>query len=105
MMKEIRTNKLNLLIVSALIALFSFTNSSVAVAASSSGDEGEGEESKTEFIMHHISDDYQWHIITLGDLHVTIPLPIILYDYEEGLKVFMSSDFYDEHHEPIAHEG
>lgn len=101
-MKEIRTNKLNLLIVSALIVLFSFTNSSNAIAAS--GGEGE-EESKTEFIMHHIADDYQWHIITLGHTHVTIPLPVILYDYEEGLKVFMSSDFYDEHHEPIAHGG
>jgi len=103
-MKKTRTNKLNLLIVSALIALFSFTNSSNVLAASGSGDE-EKEESKTEFIMHHIADDYQWHIITLGHTHVTIPLPVIIYDYEEGLKVFMSSDFYDEHHEPIAHGG
>ncbi|NVK84107.1 MAG: F0F1 ATP synthase subunit A, partial [Cytophagia bacterium] len=55
--------------------------------------------------MHHIKDDYQWHIVTLGHTHVTIPLPVIIYDYEEGLKVFMSSQFYDEHHEPIAHGG
>lgn len=105
MMKERRTYKLNLLIISALIALFSFTNSSSVFAASGSGEEGEGEESKTEFIMHHIADDYQWHIVTLGHTHVTIPLPVIIYDYEEGLKVFMSSSFYDEDHEPIAHGG
>lgn len=103
-MKETRTNRLNLLIISALITLFSFTNSSNLLAASGGEDEGK-EGGDTEFIMHHIADDYQWHIVTLGHTHVTIPLPVILYDYEEGLKVFMSSDFYDEHHEPIAHGG
>lgn len=105
MMKRTRTNKLNLLIVSALIALFSFTLSSNALAASGSGDGEKKEGGDTEFIMHHIADDYQWHIVTLGHTHVTIPLPVILYDYKDGLKVFMSSDFYDEHHEPIAHGG
>jgi len=104
MMRKTRTNKLNLLIVSALIALFSFTNSSYAFAASGSGDEEKAED-KTEFIMHHIADDYQWHIITIGHTHVSIPLPIIIYEYDHGFKFFMSSDFYDEHHEPIAHGG
>ena len=100
MMKS-RTNLPKLLIISALVALFSIANSTSVLAASGSGEE----ESKTEFIMHHIADDYKWHIITLGHTHVSIPLPVILYDYEDGLKVFMSSDFYDEHHEPIAHGG
>jgi len=104
MMMKSRTNLPKLLIISALVALFSIANSTSVLAASGSGEEGE-EESKTEFIMHHIADDYQWHIITLGHTHVSIPLPVILYDYEDGLKVFMSSDFYDEHHEPIAHGG
>ena len=102
MMMKSRTNLPKLLIISALVALFSIANSTSVLAASDSGEGGE-EESKTEFIMHHIADDYQWHIITLGHTHVSIPLPVILYDYEDGLKVFMSSDFYDEHHEPIAH--
>ena len=101
-MKKSRTNLPKLLIISALVALFSIANSTSVLAASDSGEGGE-EESKTEFIMHHIADDYQWHIITLGHTHVSIPLPVILYDYDDGLKVFMSSDFYDEHHEPIAH--
>lgn len=104
MMKKSITNLPKLLIISALVSLFSIANSTSVLAASGSGEEGQ-EESKTEFIMHHIADDYQWHIITLGHTHVSIPLPVIIYDYEEGLKVFMSSDFYDEHHEPIAHGG
>ena len=31
------------------------------------------------FIMDHVSDSYEWHIITVGETHVSIPLPIILY--------------------------
>lgn len=85
------------------MAVFSLTGSSELLAAS--GSDGEKKEAgSTDFIMHHIADDYQWHIVTLGHTHVTIPLPIIIYDHGE-LKTFMSSDFYDEHHEPIAHEG
>lgn len=103
-MKKSRTNFPNLLIVSLLVAIFNFSNSSSLLASSGSGDE-EKEGGDTEFIMHHIADDYQWHIVTLGHTHVTIPLPIIIYEYGHGLRFFMSSDFYDEHHEPIAHEG
>ena len=104
MMKIRRTNLPKLLIISVLISLFCIANPTSVLAVSGSGEEGK-EESKTEFIMHHIADDYQWHIITIGHTHVSIPLPVIIYDYQEGLKVFMSSDFYDEHHEPIAHGG
>lgn len=103
MMKNNRTRFSNLLIISLLITLFSIANSSNLFAASDSGDE-EKQEGSTDFIMHHIADDYQWHIVTLGHTHVTIPLPMIIYDHGE-LKFFMSYNFYDEHHEPIAHAG
>lgn len=102
-MKNNRTNFPNLLITSLLIMLFSISISSNSFAASDSGDE-EKEGGGTDFIMHHIADDYQWHIVTIGHTHVTIPLPMIIYDQGE-FKFFMSSDFYDEHHEPIAHDG
>lgn len=104
MMKRSRTNILNLLITSALVAVFGLA-SSTNLWAASGGEEATEEGGGTDFIMHHIKDDYQWHIVTLGHTHVTIPLPVIIYDYEEGLKVFMSSQFYDDHHEPIAHGG
>ncbi|WP_273273406.1 F0F1 ATP synthase subunit A [Roseivirga sp.] len=104
MMKKSRTNILNLLITSALVAVFGLASSSNLWAASG-GDEAKEEGGGTDFIMHHIKDDYQWHIITLGHTHVTIPLPVIIYDHEDGLKVFMSSDFQDEHHNPIPHGG
>lgn len=60
-----------------------------------------------ETILHHVMDDYQWHFVDWKDdqgheHHVTIPLPIILIT-EGNFDVFMSSAFYDEHHQPKTH--
>lgn len=62
-------------------------------------------ESETEFIFHHIQDAHEWHFATIGHTHVTLPLPVIIYVKGEGLKFYMSSDFVDEHHEPIEKDG
>lgn len=43
-----------------------------------------------EFIFDHIGDSYDWHIITLGEKHISIPLPVILYSKNKGLVAFMS---------------
>ena len=35
---------------------------------------------KTEhFVMHHVADAHDWHFSTLGKLHITLPLPVIIY--------------------------
>ncbi len=54
------------------------------------------------FIMEHVSDSYEWHILTVGETHISIPLPIILYSKSKGLNVFMSSKF---HHGHSAYHG
>lgn len=64
---------------------------------------GGGEEKKDDFdaaamIMHHIGDDYSWHILSTKDAegkehHVSIPLPVILW-CDGNLDVFMSSEFH-----------
>ncbi len=56
-----------------------------------------------EVIMHHIGDEHQWHFATIGDTHVALPLPVILYSEKEGIKVFSSSHFY--HSADGTHEG
>lgn len=67
--------------------------------------------SETAFIMHHIQDSHEWHLMTLhagepDEHHVTIPLPIIIYNKTEGsLDVFMSSDFYNENHKRAPYKG
>jgi F-type H+-transporting ATPase subunit a len=59
--------------------------------------EQEGEAEKKEFnagkkILSHIVDSYDWHIADFKDLHISIPLPVILYDEGEWY-FFMSSKF------------
>ena len=51
------------------------------------------------FILNHIGDSYDWHIMTIGETHVTIPLPIVVYSNTSGLNVFMSSNFHHGHAE------
>lgn len=46
-----------------------------------------------EFMLEHAEDAYDWHILSIGDQQISIPLPIILYTPESGLKVFFSTKF------------
>jgi len=57
-----------------------------------------------KMIMHHISDANEFHIIgnEKTSLNLTMPLPIIVYSKESGLKMFMSSKF---HHGKTAVDG
>jgi F-type H+-transporting ATPase subunit a len=45
----------------------------------------------SELIFEHTNDAYEWHLVTLGQKHITIPLPVIVYSKTSGLHVFMSS--------------
>ncbi len=62
-----------------------------------------------EFIMHHVADAYEWHILNKGDFHLSIPLPVIVYSKISGLNIFMSSKFHHGHESyknfKIAHKG
>lgn len=53
-------------------------------------------------IMHHISDAHTWHLWGAGEKSVGFSLPVILWD--NGLKVFSSSRFYDEQHQEVVAE-
>ena len=44
-----------------------------------------------EILFSHVGDTYEWHIATWGDLHLTIPLPIIVYSKATGWHAFLSS--------------
>lgn len=81
--------------------LFSGFFSSI-FAAEEQGHEAEPFDAN-KVIIHHVLDDHIWH---LWDGHYgTIYLPIIAYT-SQGLKVFSSHHFYDDHHQPtLEHEG
>lgn len=55
-----------------------------------------------KFVMEHVMDAHEWHIMKIGETHISIPLPVILYTREKGLSVFFSSRF---HHGTKAFKG
>ena len=81
---------------SLIVAIF------FAIPAHSASEEGG---SKTDFIMHHVQDSHEWHFATIGHTHISIPLPVILFEPGTGFHFFMSSDFVDEHHNKIEVGG
>jgi F-type H+-transporting ATPase subunit a len=54
-----------------------------------------------DMIIEHIVDNHEWHILSFGDFHLTIPLPVILW-FDGKLHTFMSSNF---HHGHEQYEG
>ena len=44
-----------------------------------------------ELILEHLADTYEWHIATINETSVTLPLPIILRSKADGWTVFLSS--------------
>lgn len=58
---------------------------------------GEGKFNAGEMILEHVVDNHEWHIAEIGNLHLTIPLPVILL-YDGKLYSFCSSRFHNEFH-------
>lgn len=76
-----------------------FVGNQTLSAAGSSHDE---DINVKELILDHIGDSYEWHILTMGETHVSIPLPVILYSENSGFNVFCSSGF---HHGTSEYKG
>ncbi len=56
--------------------------------------EAETKFNASEFIIDHVTDSHEWHIMTLGEgeneKHITLYLPVILYSRNSGLHLFSS---------------
>lgn len=61
----------------------------LSFTASASGQDGKV--NVKEIIFSHLGDSYEWHIATVRDTHVTIPLPIIVRGTKGGWHVFSSA--------------
>ena len=90
-----------------IISLIAALTVSVAALAANAGPEATDEtvsasQSSTEtpqvdiksMLFGHIGDSYQWHITQIGDKHIIIPLPVIVYS-STGWHCFMSSKLED----------
>ncbi|MCQ2110155.1 MAG: F0F1 ATP synthase subunit A [Bacteroidaceae bacterium] len=91
------------------ILLLSVMALAVPAESYASTSENESEEIDVqEVIFGHLKDSYEWHIITLGEREIAIPLPVILHSSMTGWHFFMSdklheTENYDGFH--IAEEG
>lgn len=70
--------------------------------ASAGSEEAAGKFNPGEFMFDHIKDSHEWHILSIGKKHISIPLPVILISRNSGLHVFMSSRF---HHGHASYKG
>ena len=84
-----------------------FSNTIFAADESAKTDQSE-KFNPGEFIIDHVTDKYEWHIIGPHEGGISIPLPVILYSNEQGLDVFLSSKLKNEegyHGYKLNHEG
>jgi F-type H+-transporting ATPase subunit a len=66
------------------------------------GEAAEEEFNPTEYILEHVSDSHDWHILTTKDgHHVSVPLLVILYSKHSGLHAFSSKKLAHGH----THDG
>ena len=63
----------------------------VAQGENGHGEAAEEEFNATEYILEHVADSHDWHILTTKDgQHVSVPLPVIIYSKHSGLHTFSS---------------
>jgi F-type H+-transporting ATPase subunit a len=55
-------------------------------------------------ILEHIVDSYEWHILSYGDFHLSLPLPVIVY-HEGSLITFLSSALHHGHSPALFDEN
>ena len=69
------------------------------------GNHAEPEKKKFQpgsFIFDHIGNAHEWHLMTVGHTHISIPLPVIVISKSKGLSIFMSGKF---HHGQASYKG
>ena len=77
-----------------LLISFTFALLSTASAQSTSATEEKTEKINIQnIIFGHTDDAYEWHIANIGENHIIIPLPVILWSEASGWNVFLSSQF------------
>ena len=73
---------------------------SPSFAASGEDVHEDGEVDVNALVFGHINDAYEWHIVSIGDMHISIPLPVIVKS-STGWHVFSSSLLEEGEHEGL----
>lgn len=90
----IRLHRIRFIILTAIISFCFGVTSQAAPSSDGKFDAG-------QVIIGHIVDSYEWHIASIGDKHISIYLPVILY-YEGNWYIFSSKYF---HHGQQSYQG
>lgn len=101
MLNKIPTARLLFIAVFFLSAFLLRAETGESKSGSESENAGEEKFNAGEMILEHIGDAYEWHIMTVGETDVAIPLPVILID-DGKLVAFCSSRF---HHGTASYKG
>ncbi|PSL36025.1 F0F1 ATP synthase subunit A [Chitinophaga ginsengisoli] len=88
-------------LVALIVALSISGFSTFANTSESREEEKKGFDAK-EVLLGHVKDAHDWHLFSMGETHVTIPLPVIIYNKDKGISAFSSSAF---HHGHESHDG
>jgi len=103
-----KTSINKILPIAAMVLLFLFSGTALFAQHHESGaDENRSDEiveqefKAGEMILEHITDSYEWHILTWNHTHISIYLPVILYDQGKW-HVFSSKHL---HHGEASYEG
>ncbi|UPK70887.1 F0F1 ATP synthase subunit A [Chitinophaga filiformis] len=88
-------------LVALIVALSISGFSTFANTSESHEEEKKGFDAK-EVLLGHVKDAHDWHLFSLGETHVTLPLPVIIYSKEKGISAFSSAAF---HHGHESHDG
>jgi F-type H+-transporting ATPase subunit a len=70
---------------------------SLGLGSATAGGDADGEFNAGEMIMHHVMDAPDIHLMTIGDKHISIPLPVIMWSNEDGLSIFSTAKFHHGH--------
>lgn len=89
-----------ILLISAMVVLMALPLQSYGAETEKQEKEEKGFDAG-KVIIDHILDSYDWHLADYGDLHISIPLPVILL-YEGKWHFFFSHKF---HHGKYAYKG
>lgn len=66
---------------------------------------GSEEFNMQDYLFGHVLDSYEWHITTVGDRNIAVPLPCILISREKGVDVFMYTRLEEAEHAGEKYDG
>lgn len=81
--------------------LFIGCQSNQLFASDEPSEEHEEEFNAVNFIFEHVNDSHEWFFFSVGEKHIAVPLPVIIYSEHSGWHFFMSNKFH--HYEESFH--